>query len=281
MTEAQSMSQPVVEILAIGNEILIGDIQDTNTHWLCSEVTRLGGRVRRACLLRDVPQHIAGEVRATLERAPDLVITTGGLGPTADDLTLAALAEAVGVRVELDAEARRQVCERYDKLATRGIVDRGGLNPAREKMARLPVGAAPVVNPIGTAPGVLMRAGRTSIVCLPGVPAEMRAIWQTSLQPLLHETFGDQVHLERAIAAECKDESLLAPVVNRVAANHPGVYVKSWATPFNDERFWLKVSVSASGVDRSAVDALLDDAMADLCDGFEASGIPIRPLDIG
>ena len=270
------MSKPVtVEIVAIGSEILIGDVQDINTHWLCKEITDLGGHVRRGSLLRDEPEAIAAEVRAALDRGSDVVFTTGGLGPTADDLTLAAVARGAGVAVRLHEKARQMVSDRYDELAAQGILAEGGLNPAREKMAYLPEGATPLHNPVGTAPGVLLKAGQTTIVCLPGVPAELKGIFATSLQPFLRETFGAGVFVERVVATECNDESLLAPVVNRVAAGHPDVYVKSWARPFG-ETVWLKITLSASGSDRAAVDALLDAALTSLQAGLAAAGIPLH-----
>lgn len=232
---------------------------DINTHWLCKEITSLGGHVRRGSLLRDEPEALAAEVRAALDRGTDVVFTTGGLGPTADDLTLAAVARGAGgstalttgVAVRLHEKARQMVSDRYDELAAQGILAEGGLNPAREKMAYLPEGATPLHNPVGTAPGVLLKAGQTTIICLPGVPAELKGIFATSLQPFLRQTFGAGVFVERVVAAECNDESLLAPVVNRVAADHPDVYVKSWARPFG-ETVWLKITLSASGSDRSS-----------------------------
>lgn len=271
-----------VEIIAIGNEILIGDVQDTNTHWLCKEITDLGGHVRRGSLLCDEPEAIAAEVRAALDRGADVVFTTGGLGPTADDLTLAAVARGIGgstalttgMAVRLHKQARQMVSDRYDELAAQGIVTQGGLNPAREKMAYLPEGATPLHNPVGTAPGVLLAAGKTTIVCLPGVPAELKGIFTTSLQPFLRETFGAGVFVERVVAAECNDESLLAPVVNRVAADHPDVYVKSRVKPFG-KTAQIKITVSASGTDSAAINTLLDAALADLQAGLVAAGIPM------
>jgi molybdenum cofactor synthesis domain-containing protein len=81
----------IVEILVIGNEILIGDIQDTNTSWLCRMINSRGGHVSRAAMLRDDLDVVAAEVRLALGRGPDVIFTSGGLGPTADDLTLAAV----------------------------------------------------------------------------------------------------------------------------------------------------------------------------------------------
>src|SRR5664279_6375458 len=134
----------VVEIFIIGNEILIGDIQDTNTNWLCKEINNLGGVVDRALVRRDIKGTIALELHSALERKPRVIITTGGLGPTADDLTLAAVAEGTGLELRLHEQARQMVKDRYDELAAQGIMAQGGLNPPREKMAWFPEGAVPL-----------------------------------------------------------------------------------------------------------------------------------------
>src|SRR5690349_844818 len=128
------MSQPVtVEIFIIGNEILIGEIQDTNTNWLCKEINSLGGVVSRATVLRDVHEVVAAEIHAAIRRGARVIITSGGLGPTADDLTLAAVAAGAGVDLVMHARALEMVRERYDAFQAQGILAQGGLNPAREK----------------------------------------------------------------------------------------------------------------------------------------------------
>ena len=90
------MSVPVIEILAIGNEVLAGDVLDTNSHWLCRELVGRGARVARITVLPDDPATIAEALLAGRARGPALIVTCGGLGPTADDLTLAAIAGALG-----------------------------------------------------------------------------------------------------------------------------------------------------------------------------------------
>src|SRR5512138_3635820 len=82
--------QVTVELFIIGNEHVIGEIEDTNTHWLCHELHRIGGMVTRVTLLRDELDVIAGELQIALQRGPRVIITSGGLGPTIDDLTLTA-----------------------------------------------------------------------------------------------------------------------------------------------------------------------------------------------
>ena len=94
-----------MKILTIGNEILAGEVLDTNTHWVCQQLQDLGGNVAGASLVRDRVEDVAQALRSALTRGPDVVITMGGLGPTADDLTLAGVAEALGVPLELHPQA--------------------------------------------------------------------------------------------------------------------------------------------------------------------------------
>lgn len=270
------MSEPViVELFIIGNEILIGDIQDTNTHWLCKEINGLGGHVARVTVLRDVTEIIADEVRAGLFRGAQVIITSGGLGPTADDLTLDAVARGIGLEVRLHDQALRMVRERYDELAGQGVLAQGGLNPAREKMAWLPAGAVPLHNPVGTAPGVLLRTGKAAIVSLPGVPSELKGIFATSLQPFLHETFRGGVAVMRTITVQSNDESVMEPVLSRVVNDHPKIYIKSLARTLGETRE-IDITLTAVGDDRSLLNALLDAALHDLQGGLTTIGIGHR-----
>jgi len=267
------MTKPVVlEIFIIGNEILIGDIQDTNTGWLCREINSLGGYVSRATVLRDDLEVIAVEIRSALERGPRVIFTSGGLGPTADDLTLAAIAKGTGVGVRLNENALKMVKDSYDEFFARGIMAQGGLNPAREKMAWLPEGAVPLHNPVGTAPGVLLKTGQTSIISLPGVPSELKGIFNSSLRPFLMETFSEGISVMRAITVRCNDESILEPVLSRVVPAHPEVYIKSLARTLG-ETPELDITLTAVGSDRASIEALLAAALRDLREGFVAIGI--------
>ena len=265
---------PSVEIIAIGNELLLGDVQDTNTHWLCRQFSGRGGRVQRGALVPDDPQAIAEALQAALRRRPDLIVLTGGLGPTSDDQTLASVAAALGRPLELNERALAMVQATYEQLAARGLVHDAALTDVRRKMAYLPRGAEPLHNPVGAAPGVLLREGETVVVCLPGVPAELKGIFASSLQPLLRDLFGGRVFLERVLVTDCGDESRLAPIVNRVAADHPQVYVKSRAQAYS-EGVLLRITLSLSGTDPQAVEAAIDAADRDLTARLAAAGITV------
>jgi len=255
------MPAPVpVELLVVGNELLTGEIQDANVHFLCKTVGALGGRVLRATLLRDELDAVAAELRAAASRAR-VVFTSGGLGPTADDLTLSAVARAAGVELRLHPGALQMVRDRYDELAAGGVLAQGGLTPEREKMAWLPSGAAPLRNPIGTAPGVLFTVGPTSFVSLPGIPRELRAILDTSLGPFLKDVFGGGLSVARTVMLD-HDETLIAPVLTRVARRHPEVHVKSLVS--TSSVAGLRVTLTTVGSGLAVLEALVDGALRDL-----------------
>ena len=268
----------IAEILVIGNEILIGDIQDTNTSWLCRLINSRGGHVSRAAMLRDELDVIAAEIRLALDRAPDVIFTSGGLGPTADDLTLAAVAQGAGLPLRLDDQAREMVRNQYDRFHTMGIMAQGGLNPGREKMAWLPQGATPLYNPGGTAPGVLLRVGKTSIISLPGVPSELKGILEASLGDFMDATFGSGGSAARTLRVRCNDESLLEPVLGQVVPRHPRVYVKSLATTVGESPE-LDITLTVTGGGEGERKAQLDAAFEDLCGGLEEHGIGFREME--
>ncbi len=275
------MTDPVtVEIFIIGNEILNGEIQDTNTHWLCREITGLGGRVVRGTALRDDLDFIASELRAALDRGTRVIFTSGGLGPTADDMTLAAVAKSVGKELRLDEKARRMIRESYDALFERGILDVGGLTPAREKMAWLPEGTIPLYNTVGTAPCSLLPVAKSVIISLPGIPKELKGIFNSSLQPFLQETFRGGVSAMRTITVFCNDESVLEPVLSRVVPAHPDVYIKLLAT-MPGETPELDITLTSVGSDKAALDSLIEAALLDLKEGFSSLGFACRDKESG
>jgi nicotinamide-nucleotide amidase len=265
---------PAVEILAAGDEVLNGDVLDTNTHELCVLVTGLGGRVRRTVTVRDDVESIGGEVRAALARRPALLFTVGGLGPTSDDRTLEGVALGVDRALVLHPEAERMVAARYAEFHARGFVPFAEMNEARRKMARLPESAVPVDNPVGGAPGVVLEIGPTAIVSLPGVPGELRAIVHQSLDDLFRRVFGTAHYEERALVVELQDESAIAGVLRRAEEAHPEVYVKSRAKVIGSTPA-IRVTLSARGADAASVGALLETAAAQLLDEVAAAGFEI------
>ncbi|HXG90816.1 MAG TPA: molybdopterin-binding protein [Blastocatellia bacterium] len=261
-----------VEIIVIGNEILLGLVQDTNSNYLCRVVRGMGGRVRHIAVVRDEIDSIAEEIRAGISRRADLIFTCGGLGPTVDDLTMTAIAEATDRAIELNAAARQFVERRYRELARAGYVADAQMNEARLKMARLPEGSRVIENPVGAAPAALIEINDSRIVALPGVPAELKAIIEGPLQSLFAEVFGRGSYREREMTVECGDESALAPALRQVASAHPDVYIKSRASHFGpDVKFRILISASATSAEEA--DRLIESAASDLTRALSDVGI--------
>lgn len=262
----------VVELLAVGNELLIGDVLDTNSHWLCRQLTHRGGAVRRIATVGDRPEDIARELRSSIERRADLVFVTGGLGPTEDDRTLGSVASAFGRALERNETALQAVRDRYEAFSRQGFVADAGLTKEREKMALLPEGAVPLNNPVGAAPGVLLEIGQTTIVCLPGVPGELRSIFETSLEPVLRNLLGSGGFVERVARVDCGDESRLAPLLAAAARSHPGTYIKSRPERFGKD-LRILLTLSASGASKAEASERAANAWTDLADILRREGI--------
>jgi len=266
---------PIVEIISAGNEVLIGDVLDTNSNWLCRRITGLGGLVRRTVMLRDDVTAIATEVRGALERRPTLILTVGGLGPTSDDRTLEGVALGLGVPLRLHRTAERIVAEKYAEFHANGFVPFAEMNESRRKMARLPEGAEPIVNPVGGAPAVRCVCGDTTIVCLPGVPGELMAIVNESLDDVTASVFGAAHYEERSLLVGLQDESAIAAILQAAEEAHPAVYVKSRAKMLGSARV-IRITLSARGPGEAAVTALLDPAADQLLTQIAAAGFDVR-----
>jgi len=214
------VKQPVVEIICTGNELLIGKTVNTNASWMARRVTSLGGRVRRITVVGDQMDEVASIVKEAMGRRPNIIITSGGLGPTFDDITLKGVAEGCGLSLELNREAYDMVKAKYDAMGLE-------LTPSRVKMAYLPRGAKALSNPIGTAPGSLLTVNDVTIVSLPGVPREMEAMFELHVVPLLKSLVKGLTFYEAAVTVKGMLESSLAPLIEEVMRGCENVYIKS------------------------------------------------------
>jgi molybdenum cofactor synthesis domain-containing protein len=263
-----------VEIFSLGDELLRGLVQDSNSFWMAQRIAARGARLTRVVVLPDDPPVVAEELRAALRREPALLITQGGLGPTDDDRTREAIALATDRPLEPHAEAEEIVRRRYAELTAAGHVADPTLHDARLRMARLPRGARALDNHVGGAPGVVLEIGGTMIVALPGVPPELHWIWQNTLAPELDRILGPGGFAERTVTLDLRDESALAGMLRDLAARHPSVYVKSRAKGF-EKGEEVRVTLTAAGEDDTAARTLVDAAFDELNRGLQDLGIPI------
>lgn len=171
------MSRRRAGILTIGNEVLYGQILDGNAAFLGRELQALGYRICWRQTVGDRSRDIKEAVRSGLARC-DLVLCSGGLGPTSDDLTRPAVAGLFGAKLRLNPDILARIRQRF---AGRGLE----MPRCNRRQAMVPEGAIPLENPQGTAPGLLFQRASRIVVLLPGVPRELEAIWQESLRPML------------------------------------------------------------------------------------------------
>jgi competence/damage-inducible protein CinA-like protein len=172
---------PSAEIITIGTEILLGEIVDTNTRYLARALRDLGVDLFRTITIGDNVERIAAAIRESMEQA-QIVITTGGLGPTVDDPTREAVARAAGVETEFRPDLWQQVVDtiaRYGRTASEN----------QKRQAYVPRGAIGLPNPVGTAPCFIVETPRNAIISLPGVPNEMEYVLHESVIPYLQRRF--------------------------------------------------------------------------------------------
>lgn len=230
-----TFTTPRAAVILIGNEILSGKTQDKNLSYLGIELASIGIRVERALVIRDETETIARAVNEC-RQAYDYVFTTGGIGPTHDDITSASVAVAFGVELIEDPEALRRLTSRYG----------GEVTPARRKMAQVPAGARLIDNDISQAPGFQLE----NVFVLAGIPEIARAMFE-SLKPEL--TGGPAIH-SLSIDAFLS-EGQIASALGEIDAEFPRVDVGSY--PFMREgRFG--VNVVARSTELSDVEAVID-----------------------
>ncbi|MGE0159348.1 MAG: competence/damage-inducible protein A [Gemmatimonadales bacterium] len=211
MSSAEATAGPVAALVTVGNELLYGETVDTNAAWMARSLTGLGIPVVRKVTVGDVVADIQIAVRSAMEVA-DLVVVSGGLGPTADDVTKAAVARMMGLELEI----RPDLLERLEAyFRSRGYASMPALNRTQ---AEVPAGATVLHNPAGTAPGLALESGGVWVVLLPGVPRELRAIFAADLRTFVLERFGArarQIH-HRTLHTTGIAESKLAELVESV-----------------------------------------------------------------
>jgi nicotinamide-nucleotide amidase len=188
------------EIISIGSELVCGQSLDTNSQWLSRELSDLGISVALHTTLGDTLDDDVAAFRAACERA-DLALVTGGLGPTQDDLTREALALCAGAKLVEHPESLAAIAAMF---ARRNRV----MTERNRTQAFFPEGAAPLPNPVGTAPGIWMKIGRATFACLPGVPSEMKLMFRDQVVPRLRQDgFVDRIIVHRKINLFGKGEA--------------------------------------------------------------------------
>jgi nicotinamide-nucleotide amidase len=177
-------------IVVTGTEVLTGRIADGNGPWVSERLAEHGVEVAHIVVVADRPGDLEAALRFMADEGMDLIVTTGGLGPTADDLTAEVVARFAGRRMVLDEEMEAKIAEILSGFARRFRLDEKALGEANRKQAMVPEGAVPL-DPVGTAPGLVVPAGERVVIVLPGPPRELQPMWSAAVEtPPVRETLA-------------------------------------------------------------------------------------------
>jgi nicotinamide-nucleotide amidase len=237
---------PNCEIITIGTELLLGQILDTNTTYLAQELGRIGISVRFRTAVGDLPHEMEQVIEDAVQRC-EMVITTGGLGPTKDDLTREAVAKIAGV----DLEFRKDLMAQIEQ-----VFKRYGYNmpESNRRQAFVPVGSQAIPNPVGTAPAFIREVRGKPIICLPGVPRELKYLLNREVIPWLRKRFHltDQRIIYRVLKTVGIGESRVDQLVGDLMGQGKNPEVGLLASQGE-----IKIRIAAKGRNKQSVDDLI------------------------
>jgi nicotinamide-nucleotide amidase len=229
-------------ILSIGTEITRGELVNTNAAWLAASLTDLGFEVLEHCTVDDDEARIVAALDR-LSKTAKVIVATGGLGPTTDDLTTAAVAKALGVPLERDPASLDQIRRRFEKLGRT-------MSASNEKQADFPKGAGVLANPLGTAPGFEVSLGAARAFFMPGVPREMQRMFDEQITPRIRELSPNDSHQIR-FRTFGLPESVVGEKLAGIEAQNAGVTI-GYRAHFPE----IEVKVLARAKDKSAAHEL-------------------------
>ena len=231
------MPNPTAAMLVIGDEILSGRTLDSNTNYLAKELTSHGIDLRDVRVVSDEPAAIVGAVKA-LSEAFDHVFTSGGIGPTHDDITADCIAEAFGASIDVREDARALLAAHYERQGSE-------LNEARLRMARIPDGATLIDNPVSVAPGFLLE----NVHVMAGVPSVFKAMVASVLATLT----GGAPLLSQTLRVDRGEGDIAGPLAT-LAQDYPELSIGSY--PFKkDGKYGSNIVIR--GQDNTEIDAAI------------------------
>ena len=245
---------PTSSIVAIGDELVGGFTLDTNSHWMAERLRLLGYPVKRVTQIRDRPAEIVEQIHRELDD-PNVtdVFLTGGLGPTPDDRTFAALADALGKDLLIWEETRAKIERRVQRMHSMGLLESPEVTEGNLRMARIPAAPAHVFkNRRGMAPGALYEIKGKRIFVLPGVPMEMKGIFTEEIEP--HFLAGGAAATVRELRFTFAVEARFYPLMRELEQTYPDVSVGSYPN-FETKELVIRVL----GADAKRVDAALEE----------------------
>ncbi len=231
-----------IELFSIGTELVLGQIQDTNAHWISQQVLQLGGELRRVTMLRDDSDEMTEALDSAIHRETSLILTTGGLGPTPDDMTVAVVASLIGTKPVVSEETLAEFRKR------REMSENDPLNDALMKMATVPGTAEVLQNPAGWAPCISVQHKQSTIMMMPGPPREMKAIFETHIQPLIIERYRAEISTARVFVSMF--EAGVSPLMQKVMQRHPEVYLKAYVSLRSAENNTMPIDLVSTSSDK-------------------------------
>ncbi len=231
------MILPTAEIVCLGNELLIGVTINTNGAFIGEKLTKLGYEVRRTTCIRDNLELASAFLKEVFTRKPDVIIVSGGLGPTYDDIQIEVLGKALEVPLIENEQALNQLEEYYGRWNFK-------LSKERRKMALFPKGATILNNRVGGAPGCHLRYDEMDIFSVPGVPTEMEDILLNHIIPILGKKVENSLFELKFQILNCS-ESEIASCINDVKTHFPDLYIKSH--PAYKDKMGIVIHLSGYG----------------------------------
>lgn len=269
-------------LVVVGTEVLSGSTTDTNSGFLCRQIAARGATVLQIITVPDDPDRIGRALAQSMDLAPNLIVTMGGLGPTRDDITIAAIARYLGRPLQRDPVALTMVKRAYQQLAAAGLMAAATTDvsrSAREKMALLPAGAEPVRNSVGTAPAVYLDLGDRGLLSLPGAPRELRSIVTETATPIFDRWLGTGAVRTATVATSTNDESVLDAALREFDEQAPdNVYLKSHAGR-SDTAVLVRVTLTAHAPSAESADDLLHRSVTRLRTALERHDIQVPEVD--
>ena len=232
-----------IELFSIGTELVLGQIQDTNAHWIAQQILQIGGELRRVTMLRDDREEMSEALNSAVERETSLILTTGGLGPTPDDMTVEIISSLVGTKPVVSEETVAEFRKR------REMSENDPISEALMKMAIVPETAVVLQNPAGWAPCISVAYKASTFMMMPGPPREMKAVFETHVQPLIVERYRSEVITARVYVSMFEAE--VSPLMQRVMENHPDVYLKAYVALRKAEGGTMPVDLVSTSTDKA------------------------------
>ena len=241
------------EIITIGDEILIGQIVDTNSAWMAQQLNLSGISVKQITSVSDEREHIMKALNEAVLRV-DIILMTGGLGPTNDDITKQTLCEYFGATLRFDSEAYKNVEHLFK---SRGY----DVSEVNRRQAEVPDNCVTIINSHGTAPGMWFEKNQKIFISMPGVPYEMKAMMEQSIIPLLKKKFQLPFIIHQTILTQGIGESFLAEKIKKWENSLISDVIKLAYLP---SQGMVRLRMSVKGENEKVLKELLDNKTEEL-----------------